>query len=154
VSAVNGFRAISRRRRTRLTPTSSAAAFPPAVGVEDGDGAGRMNASAESTGMGFYKAPAAVGGARQPDATNQFANPRGLRGGSPQLYTITLTRFGESRGGKNNITLYTRLKTNLRLRSTPRPLEGGILCCHIWIARFTKILTGGCRAQVVSEKVI
>lgn len=65
------FRAISRQR-TRLAP-SSAAAFPPVV-VEDGDGVGRMNASAESTGMGFYKAPAAVGGARQPDATNQFAN--------------------------------------------------------------------------------
>jgi len=82
-----GFRAISRQR-TRLTP-SSAAASPPVV-VEDGDGAGRMNASAESTGMGFYKAPAAVGGARQLDATNQFANPRTLR---RLTATTTLTVF-------------------------------------------------------------
>jgi len=69
------FSAISRQR-TRLAP-SSAAAFPPVV-IEDGDGADRMNASAESTGMGFYKGPTAVGGARQPDATNQFANRGGL----------------------------------------------------------------------------
>lgn len=69
------FRVISSQW-TRLTP-NSAAAFPLVV-VEESDGAGRMNASAESTGMGFYKAPAAVGGARQLDATNQFANPRSL----------------------------------------------------------------------------
>lgn len=55
----------------------SAAALSSIV-VKNGDGAGRMNASVESTGMGFYKEPAAVGGARQLDATNQFANPRFL----------------------------------------------------------------------------
>lgn len=71
---------------TNTPHESSAAAFPSLV-VKDCDGAGRMNVSAESTGMGFYKAPTAVGGTRKLDATNQFADPWFLR-------RLTATTYG------------------------------------------------------------
>lgn len=107
VVSENGFRMISRiiyehasrKQRCPLYISSPKTLTAPA---------GRMNASAESTGMGFYKGHAAVGGARQLDATNQFTNPRfSWRLIVLQLMVFRVTAIMQTRvtGWKNNIIL-------------------------------------------------